>query len=197
MKIALLPGHARKEDGATVCAGYYKDFGEWALARTYLPGLAEELRELKHSVVLTEREEAGGTSPSYSARAANETGADIALEWHFNDYKGAEGCEVLYYAEVDNPKGREFAQVLSNRIALLLGVRDRGAKPIRSSADRGWNAFKKSLMPFFMIEPCFAGSNEDEARAFGALIKSGVWKKRVAKIVSETINEVYNHGLAE
>ena len=197
MKIALLPGHARKEEGATVCAGYYKDFGEWALARTYLTGVCAELEALGYDVVQTQREDAGGTSPSYSARAANETNADIALEWHFNDYKGAEGCEVLYYAEVDNPKGREFAQVLSNRIALLLGVRDRGAKPIRSSADRGWNAFKKSLMPFFMIEPCFAGSNEDEARAFGTLIKSGVWQKRVAKIVSETINEVYNHGLAE
>lgn len=196
MKIALLPGHARKKEGATCCAGYYEGFGEWALARTFLPAMAEHLRQLGYSVELTEREDAGGTSPSYSAKAANATGADLALEFHFNDYKGAEGCEVLYYAEVDNPKGKEFAQVLSNRLALLLGVRDRGAKPIKGESDRGWNAFKKSRMPFFMVEPCFAGSNPGEARAFGTLIKTGVWQSRVARIIAETINEVYNHGLA-
>lgn len=197
MKIAMLPGHARKKEGATVCAGYYEGFGEWALARTYLPAMATELRKLNFSVDITERADAGGTSPSYSAKAANATGADIALEWHFNSCEGAEGCEVLYYAEVDNPIGREFAQVLSNRLALLLDVRDRGAKPIRSEADRGWMAFKKSKMPFFMVEPCFAGSNPGEARAFGTLIKNGTWQERVAKIVAETINEVYNHGMAE
>ena len=197
MKIALLPGHARTKDGATVCAGYYEGFGEWALARTFLPAMAEHLRQLGYSVELTERADAGGTSPSYSAKAANATNADIALEWHFNSCEGAEGCEVLYYAEVDNPKGREFAAVLSKKISQLLGVRDRGAKPIKGSEDRGWFAFKKSLMPFFMIEPCFAGSHEDEARAYGTLIKNGVWQSRVARIISETINEVYNHGMAE
>ena len=190
-KIAMLPGHARKKEGATVCAGYYEGFGEYALARLYLPGLCRELEERGYDVVQTEREAAGGVTPSYSAQAANATGADIALEWHFNSSAGAEGCEVLYYAEVENPKGREFAQVLSNRLALLLGVRDRGAKPVRSESDRGWNAFKKSSMRFFMVEPCFAGSNPGEARAFGALIKTGTWQQRVARIVAESIEEVF------
>lgn len=191
MKIAMLPGHARKKEGATVCAGYYEGFGEHALASHYLPGLCLALEERGYDVVQTEREAAGGTSPSYSAKAANATRADLALEWHFNSCAGAEGCEVLYYAEVENPIGREFAQVLSNRLALLLGVRDRGAKPIRSEADRGWMAFKKSNMRFFMVEPCFAGSNPGEARAFGTLIKTGEWQRRVARIVAETIEDIF------
>lgn len=191
MKIAMLPGHARAKEGASVCAGYFKDFGEWALARTYLIGVCAELEARGYDVVQTQREDAGGTSPSYSAKASNATGADIALEWHFNDYNGAEGCEVLYYEEVPNPTGKRFAELLSARVARLLGVPDRGAKPIKGADDRGWGAFKKSRMPFFMVEPCFAGSNPEEARAFGSLIKSGVWQREVAKIIAVTVAEVY------
>ena len=190
MKIAMLPGHARAKEGASVCAGYYKDFGEWALARTYLIGLCAELEARGVDVVQTQREDAGGTSPSYSGKAANATGANLALEWHFNSCEGAEGCEVLHWHK--SAKGKEFAEKLSARLAKLLGVRNRGAKAIGGSTDdRGYHAFRVSRMPFFMIEPCFAGSNPEEARTFGSLIKSGVWQQRVAKIVAETVAEVY------
>lgn len=190
MKIAMLPGHARKKEGATVCAGYYEGFGEHALASHYLPGLCLALEERGYDVVQTQREDAGGTSPSYSAKAANATGANLALEWHFNSCEGAEGCEVLHWHK--SAKGKEFAEKLSARLAKLLGVRNRGAKAIGGSTeDRGYHAFRVSRMPFYMIEPCFAGSNEAEARAFGSLIKSGVWQREVAKIIAVTVAEVY------
>ena len=191
MKIAMLPGHARAKEGASVCAGYYKDFGEWALARTYLTGVCAELEARGYDVVQTQREDAGGTSPSYSARAANATGANLALEFHFNSAASdTTGCEVLYWHK--SMKGKEFAEKLSARLAKLLGVRNRGAKAIGgSSEDRGYHAFRVSRMPFYMIEPCFAGSNPEEARIFGTLIREGAWQRHAAEAIHQTIEEVY------
>lgn len=191
MKIAMLPGHARKKEGAAVCAGYYEGFGEHALASHYLPGLCVALEERGYDVVPTEREAAGGTTPSYSAKAANATGADLALEFHFNSAASdTTGCEVLYWHK--SAKGKEFAEKLSARLAKLLGVRNRGAKAIGgSSEDRGYHAFRDSRMPFFMIEPCFAGSNPEEARIFGTLIREGAWQRHAAEAIHQTIEEVY------
>lgn len=190
--IAILPGHAAKSEGEPVCAGYFQGWGEFKLASFYLPELCKWLEENGFIIKPTKRENKGGTTPSYSAKAANATNADIALEWHFNDATAtANGCEVLYYAETKNEKGRLFAEKLGERIAAILGVRHRGAVPIKSAADRGWRAFKNSKMPFFMIEPCFAGSNPREAREFCSQIKYGDFAKKAAKAVAETINEVY------
>lgn len=190
MKIALMAGHAVSSEGAAVCAGYYEDFGEHALARHYLPGVRDNMVALGHEVVLTHREEAGGVSPSFSAKAANAAGVDIALEWHFNSAgPEVEGCEVLYWGP--SVKGKRFAALLSQRLARVLGVPNRGAKAINSPDDRGFNAFKKSRMPFFIVEPCFAGSNEKEARVFGAAIHEGWWQVHAARAIHETIADVY------
>lgn len=191
MNVTLLPGHALKKEGAACCAGYYKDFGEWALARVYLPSLADELRSKGYSVQLTQREDAGGTSPRYSARAANNTNADIAIEWHFNSAAPAtQGCEVLYWHKSDT--GKRFASLLSERLADLLGVPNRGAKPIGAAPDeRGYSAFRESRMPFFMVEPCFAGSNPREAELFGDLIKSGRFARAAGAIVADALGIVY------
>lgn len=190
MKIVLLPGHAKSREGAAVCAGSHVGVGEFALACQYLPQLGACLKEAGYEVVLTNRESAGGTSPVYSAKAANAASADVALEWHFNS-AGAEvgGCEVLYWG--GSRQGKEFATRLSARVAAILGVRDRGAKPVYGVADRGYYAFACSRMPFFMVEPCFAGSNAEEARLFGEAILNGGWAEKVARAVHESIVDVY------
>ena len=190
--IALMPGHAAKKDGASVCAGYFQGWGEFKLASMYVPEIAEWLEQHGFIIKKTKRENAGGTTPSYSAKAANATHADIALEWHFNDFSAtSDGCTVLYYAETENEKGKEFADKLGKRIADILGIRHRGALPVKNKDDRGWYAFKNSKMPFFMIEPCFAGSNPREAREFCSQIKYGNFAKKAADAVAKTIEEVY------
>lgn len=190
MKIALMPGHARKAEGAVVCAGYFEGLGEHAVAEFYLPALGACLEAAGYEVVRTGREDAGGATPVFSARAANNAGVDLALEWHFNSAgAGAAGCEVLYWG--GSRQGKEFATRLSARVAAILGVRDRGARPVYGVADRGVYAFARSRMPFFMVEPCFAGSNEDEARLFGEAILYGGWAERVARAIHESIVEVY------
>lgn len=189
MKIALLPGHASTAEGATCCAGYYEGFGEYSLAYTYLSALANHLTKYGHIVTITRRENTGGINPSHSAKAANATGADIAIECHFNSSPGAHGATVLYWGK--SATGKQFADMLSGKLAAILGIRDRHGLPIMSEEDRGYAAFHRSRMPFFMLEPCFAGSNPDEARTFGALIKSGEWAPRAAKAIADCIAAVY------
>lgn len=202
-KIALLPGHSSRDGGSVCCAGVYKGLGEYGLAKQemYLPGLVRELRRLGYEVVCTEREAAGGVTPSYSAKAANATGADLALEFHFNACGGATGAEVLYYGY--SGPGRRFAEVLSWHVAEVVGVRDRGALPVyepevakvREGRERctgnGWFAFKRSVMPFFMVEPCFAGSNPDEARLLCECVRTGAWAVRMAFAIDAAVRAVY------
>ncbi len=190
MKIALLPGHAKSRDGAVVCAGSHIGVGEFALASLYLPQLGSYLEAAGYEVALTNRESAGGVSPAYSAKAANATKADVALEWHFNS-AGPEvsGCEVLYWGM--SSKGRWVASRISRAISRFLGVKDRGAKPIWGPDDRGYHAFKRSEMPFFMVEPCFAGSNEKDARVFCEAIDSGCWQVEVADVLAAILKQAY------
>lgn len=190
MKIVLLPGHAKSREGAAVCAGSHVGVGEFALASQYLPQLGACLKEAGYEVVLTNRESAGGTSPVYSAKAANAASADVALEWHFNS-AGAEvsGCEVLYWGR--SAKGRWVASRISRAISRILGLKDRGAKPVWGPDTRGYHAFKRSEMPFFMIEPCFAGSNEKDARVFCEAIDSGRWQGEMAAALVDILKIAY------
>lgn len=192
MRIILLPGHSKRRDGSVVCAGPYKGKGEFALAGLYLEQLGRCLAELGYDVVQTCRADAGGTSPMYSALAANAAGGDIALEFHFNaaDSVTTSGTEVLYWG--NSARGKLTANMLSTRVAKLLGLRNRGAKPVWGPADRGYLAFRRSRMPFFMVEPCFAGSNRGDAEKLGEAIKEGWWPKAVAGAIDEVLSQVYN-----
>ena len=194
MKIALMPGHASVKEGACLCAGEYKGTGEHALARLYLHELGEYLENKNFEVAHTCREAAGGTTPSYSAKAANATGADVALEWHFNscDNPSVRGCEVLYWG--NSARGRKVAVALSRELAKLLNVPNRGAKPVYGPQDRGYHAFRRSAMPFFMIEPCFGGSNEEDACAFGEAISAGSWQAEAAGVVARVLEEFYGNN---
>lgn len=198
-KVALLPGHASYAEGSAVCAGKFKGWGENKLARYYLPRLADELRALGYDVVITSREEAGGSTPSYSAKAANAAGVELALEFHFNSCGSATGSEVLYWG-YNKGTGRAFAEALGKAFAERLGVRHRGALPCyedekKHAGERctgnGWAAFNGSRMPFFMVEPCFAGSNAGDAEALCAAVSAPDWEEWLAAAIDAAINEAY------
>lgn len=203
-KIVLLPGHASTDGGSVVCAGAFKGKSEFQLAGAYyLPALADALRSYGYEVVITTRDVAGGSTPSYSAIAANSTGADIALEFHFNSFSNPStgGTEVLHYGYSSTSK--KFATILSEKLAYILGVRDRGALPAYNKNDylsrkakerctnNGFSAFQKTVMPYFMIEPVFAGSNPAEAERFAHLINSGTWATQAAAAIHSSISIIY------
>ena len=107
-------------------------------------------------------------------------GADLALEFHFNSAgpKASGACCVCWkYSET----GRAFALELAKGMAEVIGIGLTAGGVIVQPSDeeRGLMAFKKSKMPFFMLEPCFAGSNETDCQLFThALLSGGVSKCR-------------------
>lgn len=188
IKIALLPGHSSKDGGAEMVAGL--KLSEYDFAMKFIPQVKEKLEMAGYEVVVTSRESAGGTTPMYSARAANATESDMAIEFHFNSAgKTATGSEFLYRA--DNELYHKAADVMGKIWSEATGLKDRGAVAVCNSADinkykratsRGVNAFTKANMFFCMTEPFFA-SNPQECDKIKELYDSGKWSSYMANTI--------------
>lgn len=194
MKICLLPGHSPKDGGSVGRFGLYGELSEYKLAKLVLGPIAETLRKAGHTVAITERAAAGGTTPSYSAAAANKTNADLAVELHFNSAGPlATGAEWLYFGR--SASSQRVASAMLDKWCALTGFRNRGPLgcykneadaagngSVHRYTDRGYNAFQKSRMKFFMTEPFFA-SNPTECAKVAALIKSGDYARFMAEAI--------------
>jgi hypothetical protein len=83
----------------------------------------------------------------------------LTLEMHFNAAsEGVQGVEALYYG--GNVEGKRIAQLYCDLVAKEYGVRNRGAKPLSSDADRGFRAVASGKATGLILEPFF-GSNSD------------------------------------
>lgn len=188
IKIALLPGHSSKDGGAEMVAGL--KLSEYDFAMKFIPQVKEKLEAAGYEVVVTSRESAGGTTPMYSARAANATEADAAFEFHFNSAgKTATGSEYLYKA--GNELYRKAAEAMCKTWSEATGLKDRGVMAVCNSADvdkydratsRGVNAFTKANMFFCMTEPFFS-SNPAECDKVMELFQSGKWSSYMANTI--------------
>lgn len=188
IKIALLPGHSSKDGGAQMVAGL--KLSEYGFAMKFIPQVKEKLEAAGYEVVVTSRESAGGTTPMYSARAANATKADAAFEFHFNSAgKTATGSEYLYKA--GNELYRKAAEAMCKTWSAATGLKDRGVMAVCNSSDiskykratsRGVNAFQKANMFFCMTEPFFS-SNPEECIKITELFNSGKWSSYMANTI--------------
>ena len=210
--ICLMAGHSTKDGGAVVCGGPEPGLSEYQLACRYLPEIARQLRGKGYDVTITSREQAGGTTPSYSGRAALATGAQLAIEFHFNSCAGsnASGAECLYWYA--SAKGEYLATVLARSCAAVLGLRNRGAKPRFSnavqakahgydaSAARGAGMFEtcwdspQVCIPV-MVEPCFAGSNEVDAVRLLRTVANGEFATAMAEGIDLAAKAIENSSM--
>lgn len=156
MKIVLSIGHSPKDGGAETIDGKYSEYTFW---KKHLPLLKQELEKLGHQAYIVNRSEAGGISPSYAALACNATGADLAVEFHFNsaDSPTATGTETLYWKA--SRKGEEAARLVQDAMVAALGLKDRKLIPVSAANARAVNYFSKTRMPAILVEPAFAASN--------------------------------------
>lgn len=201
MKICLLPGHSPKDGGAVGSFGTLGTLSEYKLAQKVLPDIAAALRGMGHEVTITERAAAGGITPSYSATAANKTGADLAVELHYNSAGASStGAEWLYYGPSDS--SMRVAAAMLDKWCSLTGFRNRGplgcfeneAKAaakgsVHRYTTRANNAFLKSRMKFFIAEPFFA-SNPTECSKVAELLKSGDYARFMAQAIDAGIRHL-------
>lgn len=197
IRIALLPGHSKKDGGAVMVSGL--KYSEFTFANKYIPEVKKHLEDYGYEVVITCRENAGGTTPSYSAKAANTTNADAAFEFHFNSAgPTARGCEFLYKA--GNSKYKEAAKIMGKEWSRLTGIKHRGELAVCNAKDthnynratsRGSSAFTRSNMFFCMTEPFFS-SNPEECALVTNLYKSGEWSKYMAYIIKSACDTIFD-----
>lgn len=174
-------------------------YSEFEFANKYIPAVKQYLEDYGYDVVVTCREDAGGTTPSYSAKAANATDADAAFEFHFNSAgPTARGCEFLYKA--GNSKYKKAAKIMGEEWSKLTGIKHRGALGVCSAEDideydkatsRGSYAFTRSNMFFCMTEPFFS-SNYEECAIVTDLYKSGKWSKYMAHIIALACDIIFD-----
>ena len=155
--ITLSTGHSPTETGAA--AHGRKEFFEAARLNA---ATAEILRKRGYTVHLTNRADAGGTTPTHAARAIKATGADLAVETHFNAYNGtAHGTECFYWHT--SAKGKRLAQILCERVSQAIGTVNRGAKPYKGG-ERGVAIVRDTPMPAGLFEPLFLDNRAEAAK---------------------------------
>ena len=156
MNIALSIGHHPQAQGSLAADGQFTEYSFW---KQHLPLLKHELEKLGHTVNIVNRADAGGKTPSYAAAACNAVNADLAIEFHFNssDSPSASGTETFYWAT--SAKGKTAARLIQQAMVNVLGLPDRGIKPISSSTQNAYEFFHRTRMPAILVELSFAASN--------------------------------------
>ena len=99
-----------------------------------------------------------------NATKMNKKDYDLVIELHYNNFskESANGCEVMYYHK--NNSGKLLAGKLSDSISTFFDVKNRGAKPLTTSKERGYWALYYPKATAILVEPFFASNKKDEIK---------------------------------
>lgn len=122
------------------------------------------------------------------ARAANASGADLAVSIHLNA-GGGTGVEVWYWD--GSQEGYEYAQRTSAALASAMGLPDRGAK-----ATRNLYWLNSTSMTSVLVEVCFVDRQEDYD-AYNALGADGIARAIADGLVGEAPSAKRSSGWQE
>ena len=153
--VAIVIGHHPDAKGTALRIGE-KTIQEYDLWRPFAEGLAASL-EPEPAIVTRPNPD-----PDYElARRVNATGAECAVELHFNAWKepSVSGTEMLHHA--DSEAGQYLAHLLHDHTAEALGTKRRGLKARRTPGD-SWPFLGMTEMPAVIAEPAF-GSHRGDA----------------------------------
>ena len=119
-----------------------------------------------------------------NAAKMNTKEYDLVIELHYNAHSNprAQGCEVLYYHK--NKIGKKLATYLSENISTPFEVKDRGAKPLTSSKERGYWAVYYPKATTLLVEPFFGSNLQDQDKFKG---KEEDYSKKIRSFL--TINK--------
>lgn len=156
MKVALIVGHSRSSQGASNPNGMTEFQFNEALAHSIAPALTQMGLDCELVYRKTYQQ---------LPYDVNETDANIAISLHCNAFnKQVSGSEVLYYHTSSN--GLKLAEYINEQIVFVLGLNNRGTKPIQGAhmgraGDRGGHLLKHTYMPCVILEPFFIDNDSD------------------------------------
>lgn len=162
MKIAIVVGHTAKAQGAVRRADGVTEFVWNSDLAAKIKGIGgETVKVFVRDPALSLR---AGLTATY--RAADEWGADCAIELHFNSSTNvsAMGAECLTSGSVSS---RALCALLQAAMVRALDARDRGLLVRNKPGDRGSISLLAGRAPAALIEPFF-GSNKERAKVADA-----------------------------
>lgn len=151
--VAVVIGHHPDAPGAPLTLGGHT-IHEYPLWKPFARELALTL--LQEGVTPKVVERPNEDPDEALAHRVNKTGADAAVELHFNASRNeaASGCDMLHYPGSEG--GKRLASELESRVVEALGVPARH----RDTVDYPFTSLTE--MPAVICEPAF-GSNDGEA----------------------------------
>lgn len=151
---ALVVGHSRGDGGAVSRSGKVSEYAfNDALAQDILCAVDAA----KCRVVVMYREHGYKALPG----EINKRKPDFVIEMHANAANGkASGTEVLHWKS--STAGKIYASILLDRLALALGLPNRGLKPVGSDG-RGGYLLEHTHAPAMIAEPFFIDNDGDLA----------------------------------
>lgn len=170
--IALVVGHEPSKPGAS---GFYVDSsGQRRPIDEYVFNsvLSRKIRDMLYSatelqVVDLRRHLSGGYAKLPAA--VNATGAEFALELHFNAFdETSTGTETLHWHR--SARGKAYAGIVQQHLLIALGLRDRGLKPTTEDG-RGGYFLQRTAMPAVIAEPFFGSNPAEMQRAWEKMDK--------------------------
>lgn len=154
--VALIIGHSKKDGGAI---NKNSGVSEFEFNEPLAHSVAEKLLLEGIRPVVIYRD----CSYSQLPIKVNRTGADIAVSLHCNAFnQKSNGSEVLYFSKSES--GLKLAEFIQAEVVRVLGLKDRGVKPIQAAhegkaGDRGGLLVQKTAMTCVIVEPFFIDSD--------------------------------------
>lgn len=153
-KICVVVGHKESAQGASNADGTTEYMYNSELAYK----LSLELCKLGVQPFIIFR----GKSIFDTCQSINSISPDFCIELHCNAFNTkATGTETLYW--YSSVKAKELAQSLQKSMVEVLGLADRGIKPIESG-DRGATILQATYCPCALVESFFIDNSKDLAR---------------------------------
>ena len=148
MKTAIIIGHCVSAPGAR---NERYDVTEYEFNEM----LAEHVHELIPNSIIMRRRNGYARLP----HEVNAIGAGVAMSLHCNAFNTrTSGTEMLYWHT--SPNGKALAESLQREVVGVLGLNDRGAKPV-TAVNRGANLLRYTSMPCVICEPFFIDCDTD------------------------------------
>ena len=176
VRIAIVVGHTSTFGGA-----FSKFIGKNEY-KYHTESVTNELKKLGADIYTHSIWGGYKTRQNAMANKLNKENYDIVLELHFNSFNTstAHGTEALYY--VTSSWGKEFAKIFSDKISVSFRLKNRGAKSVINSKDRGYWFLQKQKAVAVILEPFFGSNGGDVGKVLGK-------EKEYARLIIETCKE--------
>lgn len=191
--VCVDPGHGYDDPGAL--SDYTGELFEKDINLTLSLGLADKLRELGYTVIMTRESDTPPDDmesdsrgmytldPNERTALVNESGADVFISLHCNVAEGAPDITgtQIYYCSSAVPASKKYAQILCD--ALSEELPDRSSKAVDTHRSSSFAVIRDINIPCVLVETGFLSSPDDSE-----LLTDPEWQENFTAVLADGIS---------